>query len=372
MKKIGVCLVSRYPPIKGGTASGIYWYARTLGSLGIEVHVITDATGDYRKEMNEYQPRNVTVHVNKDLAEEIVSVSRNFDISILDCKYIFPYGIEAKRAKDVTGLPLVMRHAGSDILKMKSDQNFMKMGIDAFKGANLISTSRSMESFFIGLGIEKGKITHESGFGINHEFFGPHCKPFGISELGRSGPVIGLFGKIGRNKGAEQTVMALSGIGDDYTLLMIPEKNDDNLKNLVKVHGISEKTLITDYRPPWVMPSIYAASDIVIAIDTGTHSQNHIPITGIEALNAGVCVVTNEETYNKPFFSQFVKEEEIWVSKIDDIKSYTDDLASLISERQKTRQIGLKARSKCAKHDGKLVARNMIKIYENMVKEWKK
>ena len=378
MKRLNVCLISKYPPHKGGTSSGIYWYARTLGSLGIKVHVVTDtAQGESAfRSSPEYEPKNVTVHaVNKgeslestasSLTDKIIEVVKDFEIDILDSKYLIPYGMAAKKAKEKTGLPLVIKHGGSDLQRLNKKKD--KTLLDVLRSADLISTSPSRESFFIKRGIEKDKLTFESGFGVNHDFFGPHVKPFDIPVLlDYKRPVIGLFGKILHKKGLEETIRALSCIDEDFTLLLIPESHKEIVKTRVKRNGIQEKTIVMDYQPPWVMPSLYAFSIIVVAMDIGMKIKTHIPLTGIEALNAGTCVVTNKETFGKPFFNQFEDNASIVVVDPGDTGCYGKRLSSLIKNPDKAKSIGLAAKELCKKHDGRILAENMIKLYDKLV-----
>ncbi len=377
MKKLKICLVSKYPPHKGGTSSGIYWYARTLGSIGIRVHVVTDVPEGRNtlRDNPEYESKNVIVHAVKTgkslestvtlLADKIVKIVKEFDIDILDSKYLIPYCIAAKKAKEETGLPLVIKHGGTDLHRLKEKKE--KMLLDVLRSADLVSTSQARKSFFIKRGVKKKKLTFEGGFGINHEFFGPHIKPFDISVFGGyKGPVIGIFGKITYKRGLKELMKALSSIDLDYTLLLVPE-DKSMLKEKIKEHGLDGKTIIMDYQPPWVMPSLYSVSDIVVAMDVDMPIKPHIPLTAVEALNAGVCLVTNKETHEKPFFTQFKDGKSIVIVDIHNAKNYRKKLMSLMKNINKMKSIGLAARAICKEHEGKLTAKNMLKIYEELL-----
>lgn len=377
MKGLKICLISKYPPHRGGTASGIYWYARTLGSLGAKIHVVTDIPKEGYKIENKigYEPENVRVHTVKreeslestvfSLMDKIVEVVKKFDIDILDSKYLTPYCVAAKMAKDETGLPLVVRHGGSDLRILERNRDDAL--INVLRGADLVSTSRMREPFFTKMGVERKRLTFESGFGINHEFFGPHVKPFDIPAFGDyKGPVVGIFGKMAYKKGLEETLKALSAIDFDYTLLLVPE-NREIVEKRVEECDVQEKTLIMDYQPPWLMPSLYSVSDMVISMDVNIPMKTHIPLVAIEALNAGVCVVTNKETHEKPFFRQFTDNKSIVIADIKKTESYRRKLTALMRNKEKTKSIGLAARSICKKHEGKMLAENMLRTYEKLL-----
>ncbi len=43
MRRLNICLITRYPPIPGGTSSASYWTAKKLGESGHKIHVVTDS-----------------------------------------------------------------------------------------------------------------------------------------------------------------------------------------------------------------------------------------------------------------------------------------------------------------------------------------
>ena len=125
MKKLRICLISRYPPIPGGTSSTSYWMTRRLGKLGHRVYVVTDSLQGRLKAKNidypkELQPKNVKVYTTEGiegLSALAIEVIKENNVDIIDARYLLPYGLSGLIAKTLTGKPLVMKHAGSDMLK---------------------------------------------------------------------------------------------------------------------------------------------------------------------------------------------------------------------------------------------------------------
>ena len=145
-----ICFFTKYPPIEGGSSSRSYWLARGLGEKGVEVHIVTDALEkklwqekinfENTEDLVNLQPQNVYFHSLDALGErrpdfnkrknevELLKTSsesrlvnlglrtiETYGCEIIDSRYFFPYGIAAYFTSKITGRPLILRHAGSDI-----------------------------------------------------------------------------------------------------------------------------------------------------------------------------------------------------------------------------------------------------------------
>src|SRR6202035_1423433 len=140
---VRICVIGKFPPIQGGVSMRTYWAAHRLAARGHDVHVVTNAdevSGPFRMHMRPqdwqrceavYDSGAVTVHrsdpVDRSqayipMASPFVSklagiaarvhAERPFDV--IYSHYMEPYGVAGLLAAQITGVPHVVRTAGSD------------------------------------------------------------------------------------------------------------------------------------------------------------------------------------------------------------------------------------------------------------------
>jgi len=138
-----ICLIGKFPPIQGGVSTQTYWSAHALAQRGHDVHVVTnakEAVAPFRLYMRAedwdrceavYGQGSVTVHwtdpvddsqahipLNSPFVSKLATLAvrahaeRAFDVII--SYYLEPYGVAGHLAAQMTGLPHVVRMAGSD------------------------------------------------------------------------------------------------------------------------------------------------------------------------------------------------------------------------------------------------------------------
>lgn len=151
-----ICFVGKYPPIQGGVSARNYWITRWLAERGHHVHVVTNAAevesafrigflpedpkfpnlpadeawlsivserGCLR--VSQTQPhdahaRHVPDHnpfVTKLASLAIEAIERERLDTVVGT-YFEPYAVAAWMAAKLTGRPLIVRHAGSDIARL--------------------------------------------------------------------------------------------------------------------------------------------------------------------------------------------------------------------------------------------------------------
>ena len=393
MEKLKICLISKYPPHKGGTAGLNYWFARTLGELGNEVHVVTDSieSGNYFKNLNEermkgYEPKNVRVHELKSdsplpsksrtslLVNLAMKVMEENDIDLIDTKYFVPYGVAGFFAKLITGKPLVTRHSGSDITYLLKDPSYRTLLINMLKNSDKIILDPSKLDEIKGLGVEEKRIACCSDFGMNmktvpKEKTKSFLKMMGIdSEL----PIIGCFGKIFEGKGLLELLHALSKIkNENFSLLLVPETNKDGIKSYLSKFGLEEKSIILDYQPPWVMPFLYDSLTALIATEVDFPVKMHTPLTAYEAFYLGKCTVISEETHRKPPFKDLEDGVNAIIVDPKDTDNYAKRLKWIVKNPQGTEEIGRNVKNSHKCPDGKMITEKLVEIYREVVENGK-
>jgi len=394
MKKLKICLISKYPPHKGGTSGINYWFARTLGELGNEVHVVTDPVEEgknYFKNLNEerkkgHEPENVKVHSMESdsplpvksrtsmLVNLAINVIEENNIDLIDTKYFVPYGVAGFFAKLITGKPLITRHSGSDITYLLKDPSYRTLLIKMLKNSDKIILDPSKIEEIKSLGVEEKRITCCSDFGMNmeqvpREKTKSFLKRMGIdSEL----PIIGCFGKIFEGKGLLELFRALSRIkNEDFSLLLVPETDKDGIKSYLSKFGLEEKSVILDYQPPWVMPFLYDSLTALIATEVDFPVKMHTPLTAYEAFYLGKCTVISEETHRKPQFKDLEDGINSIIVNPKGTDNYAKRLKWIIKNPQGAEEIGRNAKSSRNYPDGKINIKELVEIYREVVENGK-
>ncbi len=155
-----VVCIGKYPPLQGGISARTYWYANAMSRRGHSIHLVTEcpdaeeiySTGIKREIPNHpgiivHRPSDlVPWHIPDDkhrtlsLLNKVLEVCNEIKPDLIEANYLLPYGFVAYFAGQITGLPYVLRHGGSDI------QKFLKAGLwptlwdKALASANLVVT----------------------------------------------------------------------------------------------------------------------------------------------------------------------------------------------------------------------------------------
>ena len=391
MEKLKICLISKYPPHKGGTSGINYWFARTLGELGNEVHVVTDPVEEgknYFKNLNGermkgYEPKNVRVHELKSdsplpaesrtsmLVNLAIRVIEENDIDLIDTKYFVPYGIAGFFAKLITGKPLITRHGGSDINYLLKDPSYRTVLINMLKNSDKIILDPSKLEEIKSLGVEEKRIACCSDFGMNMEPVPREKTKIFLKKMGidDKSPIIGCFDQIFRRKGVMELLHALYKIkNEDFSLLLVPRTDKDEIKSYLSKFGLEEKSIVLDYQPPWVMPFLYDSLTALIATEVDFPVKMHTPLTAYEAFYLGKCTVISEETHRKPQFKYLEDGVNAIIINPKDTDNYAKKLKWIIKNPQGAEKIGRNAKNSRKYLDGKMITKKLVEIYRDVVK----
>jgi glycosyltransferase involved in cell wall biosynthesis len=371
-----VCFFTKYPPTEGGTASRSYWYIRGLGETGVEVHVITNSLEEriWREKLDfenpedlvNFQPENVYVHSLDNLKDSPKNISikgdearlaslgieaiRNYKCEIIDSHYFFPFGISAYLVKKITGLPLILRHAGSDITRVVSDTTFHLFFKEIFSEADLILTHRERSAFFERMGASAQNLNFGFNYGVNPKYFNSHVAPFDFSKYGLAvdskTPVISFMGKAHSSKGIYELAEAASKLKENFLLLFVSggpglEAFKKYVENLPELKG---KYYFLEFLPPWEIPSLLKSSTCLMHLERDFPVPFHFPIQPLEAMAVGTCPVISKEIYR--VYRNLPKVEEgknILVVDPKNIKDLKDLLRKITKEKGFAETIGKEA-----------------------------
>jgi len=322
-------MIGKYPPIEGGESSKTYWLAKALGGKGHKVHIITNAwevETKYREQitsddLNEhYQPKNIHVHntdpfinpafipyfkpYTEKIASKAIEVIENFDLQLIDSRYLLPYVISGFLAKQITGRSQIMHHAGSDMSRLLNSPFLKKLFLSIFKEVDKIVTYPAMVPIFKSFGIPEEKMFLNLKVNVNTSEFNPRGPIFDLSKyINRDiddTPVITYLGKIGVTKGVYELAEAASGIEREFVLLFVTQNTGlEHFRGFLKEKGLEKKSIFLGFVPPWKVPPIIRRSTCVVTPERDFPVVSHTPILPREVLACGTCLVLSTELYEK-------------------------------------------------------------------------
>jgi len=336
-----ICFISKYPPIEGGISSRTYWLVKALGERGHEVHLVTNAwevEDKYReniefKDLNgKYQPKNVFVHntvssqdnrpvslnpgyipyanpYTAKLAGLAIDVIKKYKLELIDSWYILPYGIAGFLAKQLTGKPQILRHAGSDIYRLMKNPFLKTLFVSIFKKTDKIVTGYQEKEVFLSQGVPGSKLVFNRIHNVCSEAFNPGVKKYQLTEyFGKKVagiPVITFIGKIARDKGVFELAEAASKLKGKFFLLFVANGAElSGLKDRIAQLKIKDKALFMDFVPPWDIPGIIKSSSAVLMLERDFPIARHYSILPREVLAVGKCLVISKELYKKGYYGK--------------------------------------------------------------------
>jgi len=369
-----ICIISKYPPIEGGVSARVYWLAKALGERGHEVHIVTNAKEveeEYRErlETNEqqYAPANVFVHsINPDnnpwhipfskayterISNLAIEVIEEYNIQLIDSYYILPYGIAAFIAKNFTGKPQILRHAGSDIAKLFASTSYQTLFKSIFQRVDKIITIPNLKEVFLSLGVSESKIAFDEKVSADTKAFNPEVSPFPLSDYIKRKipecPIITYIGKINyywKTKGLYELIEAVKEIKIDFLLLFVANgKGLPEFQNLIRKKSLEKRSIFLGFVPPWKIPSIIKLSTCVVVPERKFPIQYHTPILPREVMAVGKCLILSEELYSKRCYGNLINGENVLLINPKNIKQFRAVIEDIIKHPDSASKIGQNA-----------------------------
>ena len=351
--------ISKYPPIEGYVSSCTYWLARGLAKRGQRVTVVTNAfeVEDRHRErfeggdLDRYQERNLLVR-NTDpfQAYQLIPEANPFceklaaaaieqagDADLLDAWYLVSYGSAGMLAKAATGLPLVIRHAGSDLGRLGANPHLRPLVTALLKNADAVVASRGSGPRLMELGAPASRI-RTIPVSVDTGAFNLSAEP---SDLGVPSdiPILTCVGKVTRGKGLPELLAAAARIKADFRLLMLTSAGN-HLRELGIPPKLKRKLIVLPFVPPWKMPGILRASRCVVMPEHHFPVPAHSPILPREALSCGTCLVLSEELRAKVAGGAIVGGEHAVCVRPEATEQFARKLELLVRDGGLARRIG--------------------------------
>jgi glycosyltransferase involved in cell wall biosynthesis len=310
-----IALLSKYPPLEGGIAAKTYWLARSLAQRGHNVHVITHPVSagkeynvqgakDIPLESANLQihrpPKELPWHLPEDneyslaLLDLTVEVIRKYGIQILDSSYLVPYGILSNLAKRITGVPYIVRHGGSDLVKFLKSEVLPNVIKEAIVDADIVITDKVNKGLFKPM--TSRIVCHPPYVACDQVFTPPNP-----SQPQWRVAAIGKINYYWQHKGLDRIIEIMTQLSPQFECLIVGQgKGISDLQRQVGVE-VNSKIKWCPFVPPWEMPGLLRTLDAIFIFDT---FSPHFVFSNlaVEALCTGIGVITDRadfmETYS--------------------------------------------------------------------------
>jgi len=356
LELMSICFITKFPPLVGGVVTEAYWTSYLLAAAGIRVHIVTNVHPsksvycfhvDNEKNILDHIPqsirKNITIHSithgidisYNPFSEPYVSQLAGLAAKVIDeqgCNLIYgnyfePYGIAASLVSAWTGVPYIIRHAGSDIGRLYQHPNLQSAYQRMMHGASKLLVSEYVESLVCALGIGQEKCIRPFRTMPLADFYHPYgakldlnqhfkyldqldssqlvnnevYQLLGLKHIDQDRPIIGVFGKASREKAHFELIKVLGTLkqhGYDFTLLFLTQGKPEYLRKLLReimVADIPEETHLLPFVPPWIMPNMIRTCDGVVYLEHDFCVQNRAAILPWEIACSGRHLIVSDD-----------------------------------------------------------------------------
>jgi len=340
-----ICIISKYPPIQGGISSKTFWMAKGLAEKDVEVHVVTNANCVEKEYcINDSSPvpspwpkiyftlpelpwhiPNSQLYLPK-LLEKALEVVIDNKIDLIDTNYLIPYGIAGYLLSNMTGIPYILRHGGTDLRKFLEPGIFKNLLERVIKNAAAIITDWRNKELFSGMNanilVLPRYIPDERSF----------C-PFSIS---RKVPTFAYIGKVNyywKYKSLDKIVDVFSGVNEEHRLLWLAQGNGFSEFSKYLENQKLKRHEFKEFIHPSFMPDLLKQIDFLLYFLQDNPIKDFSNIV-CEALWSGIPVITDKNMDITEYASYLgiSPEQQIIKLDLDNIKSAQNQITMLIKK----------------------------------------
>ena len=416
-----IALFGKFPPIQGGVSSQVYEFAEAARGSPHEVHIFSNANeveAGVRAVLSqedidrmEQLRQHVRIHFTAPLGGRPVIpyanpfLSKLLGLGYAEFKkhqfdavigwYLEPYGIAAAITGMLFNVPFFVRTAGSDIGRLANHPDLESTYRVLFSQAYAVLGGKTYgdpykraldlgmaEQKFVSLRLNRlpkyfskpaklipldwqTELRNEIAGAVDDAPLWSHYAE--LNEHDRFDerlPTIGVFGKVGRQKGSFDLVTALeqlavSNIG--FNLIWMPSGRAPVLSEFfAKLRSLRlhhRNVVVVPPVAPWRIPEFLARCDIACVLEREFPVHFHSPRLPREILASGACLVVSREIADKQSFAANLIHMKncLIVEDPKDTKALAAHLLQLLQDPDSRRYIG--------KH-GQYVSKNAEYFFE--------
>ncbi|MQB07140.1 hypothetical protein DXT91_23940 [Agrobacterium tumefaciens] len=375
-----VLLFGKIPPIQGGVSRSTWLAACDFLDTGHSIEIISNAeaidygfrqmTMEADGELEAFRQRGGTIHnIENILAQSYIPWAPPFLSQMLGAGfesirraspdviigwYLEPYGVAASLLGKMYNIPVVLRHAGSDLGRLRSVSTLGTAYDTCLSEAAAVITGRSAqtEEILKQAGVRsdaifraKGRALHRSFYDRSQDFDWPALvarseewfSHYGFDDdfyqkliawnragLENDDPAIGSYGKIAEVKGTYNLIEALDSLASkgskvSYRALWsaTPKRFAHAFRHLSEKQHLRGRSIVLPPVAPWRVPGFIRSCSAVAFLENRFPITFHTPQVPREVIACGSPLILSGEIYKKVYFgSQLV--DRINVLKVDD------------------------------------------------------
>jgi glycosyltransferase involved in cell wall biosynthesis len=344
-----ICAIVKYPPIQGGVSAQSFWLLRSLADAGHQVFVVTNADcveDEYRIHMSEddlawldyqsgsggfvrthfiegHSARYVHVPQSKLFVSKLAAVAtdtvRAFGCDVIFAYYLEPYGLAAHLASSWTGVPYVIRNAGSDHGRLMIQPDLATTYREVVRRADGICVNKGLN--WLGLGAPPDAFYRAPLFYLPRAFFNPQVEPLDLNatldELRIQGedprlnprpvdptlPTIGIYGKVGHLKGSFDLIASLAQLAQQglrFNFVAVTRGLAmEEFRETIRTLGLEPMSWLLPFVPHWKIARFIRSCTAVCFLERDFPIRGHAPRVPSEVLACGTCMVLSREILDK-------------------------------------------------------------------------
>jgi glycosyltransferase involved in cell wall biosynthesis len=397
---VRICIIGKFPPIQGGVSMRTYWTAHGLAQCGHEVHIVTnakEAAPPYRMHMRaedwkrceaEYGSGSVRVHWTDpvDRSQSYIPMASPFvtklaaiaaqahsehPFDVIYSHYLEPYGVAGHLASQMTGLPHVVRMAGSDAGRLWHHPQFEALYDHVLRSAEVVVAVGVVAERAVQRGVAPDRIAFGGGFVVPEDLFTPDGPTLNLPELrievaqdralsdllwgefAADRPYFGIYGKLGERKGSFALLAAmhrLKSAGLEVGLVALAHGSpavQASFRARTTELGLADRVLQIPFLPHWRVPEFLRGCAAVCCLEQDFPIGFHSPIIPREVLLCGACLVGSTEVIRKlPSYGRLPHGYGcVAIEDVADIKTLSERLAAIVEDPQPAAAVGARGRN---------------------------
>jgi glycosyltransferase involved in cell wall biosynthesis len=393
-----ICIIGKYPPIQGGVSTRTYLAAHALAQRGHEVHVVTNAkevVPPFRMHMREadwrhcepsFRRGSVRVHwsdpvdrsqahipmaspfVSK-LATLAACVHKERPLDVIYSHYMEPYGVAGYLAAQMTGVPHVVRMAGSDAGRLWHHPQLETLYDHVLRSAATMIAVGKVAERARQCGVDPARIIAAGGDVLPRDVFTPDGPALDFQQLRGEveasdlrdaawgnlipgGPYLGVYGKLGESKGTFALLSAMQRLklaGIDIGLVALAHGRPEierQFRAQVEELGLADRVLQIPFLPHWRVPEFLRGCLAVCCLEQDFPIGLHSPIIPLEVMLCGTCLIASTEVIRKLPHWQRPPHGWGWIAidDVNDIAQLSAALAAMVHEPHLAATVGARGR----------------------------
>jgi glycosyltransferase involved in cell wall biosynthesis len=274
-----VLLIGKFPPGQGGISAKTYWLARALATKGICYDVVTLLPDNYQSVSTGPLPKNARLRIVRPseppwfipgtdtITEQLLTASLDLakvrPPDIVEANYLVPFGLVAAAAARILQVPLLLRHAGSDLAKLGT---WEATGA-AIRG--LLQTADLVVSPKEGIAAEVSHLLDQAPVAHLPRYV-PDPTEFTHQPSTPASTTILLAGKLNyhwRLKALDCLFAAMSARPEWHLKALVGGTGDAKVRAEADRHGVSDRISWDGFVPPAEMPSWIARTSAVWSVE---------------------------------------------------------------------------------------------------------